>query len=57
MNPVSNRFDDPLTGPGITVFRFILLGDRVCFRGNVPGSLLCTGTADEVKAYIKELID
>jgi hypothetical protein len=34
-----------------------VLGDTVCFRGNVPVSLLCTGTPDEVKGYIKRLID
>lgn len=34
-----------------------ILGDRVCFRGNVPISLLCTGTPQEVKDYVKELID
>ncbi len=34
-----------------------VLGDTVCFRGNVPVSLLCTGTPEEVKAYIKKLID
>ena len=33
------------------------LGDTVCFRGNVPGSLLCTGTPDDVKVYVKNLID
>lgn len=34
-----------------------ILGERVCFRGNVPGSLLYTGTPDQVKSYVKELID
>jgi uroporphyrinogen-III decarboxylase len=34
-----------------------VLGDTVCFRGNVPVSILCTGTPEEVKAYIKRLID
>jgi len=34
-----------------------VLGDTVCFRGNVPVSLLCTGTPGEVKAYLKNLID
>jgi len=34
-----------------------ILGDCVCLRGNVPISLLCTGTPDEVKAYCKKLID
>ena len=33
------------------------LDGRVCFRGNVPGSLLYTGTPDQVKGYVKELID
>jgi len=34
-----------------------ILGDRVCIKGNVPSALLCTGTPDEVKAYVKKLID
>jgi len=34
-----------------------ILGDTVCFRGNVPITLLCTGTAQRVKDYVKELID
>jgi len=33
-----------------------VLGDTVCFRGNVPVSLLCTGTPEEVKGYVKQLI-
>jgi uroporphyrinogen-III decarboxylase len=34
-----------------------VLGDTVCFRGNVHISLLCTGTPEEVKAYVKTLVD
>jgi uroporphyrinogen-III decarboxylase len=34
-----------------------VLGDRVCIRGNVPGSMLQIGTAQEVREYVKELID
>jgi uroporphyrinogen-III decarboxylase len=34
-----------------------VLGDRICIRGNVPISLLATGTPEEVKAYCKSLID
>jgi len=34
-----------------------LLGDRVCFRGNVPVSLLHAGTPEQVKQYVKKLID
>ena len=34
-----------------------VLGDTVCFRGNVPVTLLCTGSPEEVKVYLKELID
>lgn len=34
-----------------------ILGDTACFRGNVPVTLLCTGTAQQVRDYIKELID
>jgi len=34
-----------------------VLGDVVCLRGNVPPSLLNTGTVDEVNAYCKDLIE
>lgn len=34
-----------------------ILGDTVCFRGNIPVSLLIAGTPEKVKAYIKNLID
>jgi uroporphyrinogen-III decarboxylase len=34
-----------------------VLGDVVCLRGNVPASILCTGTPDEVTAYCRRLID
>jgi hypothetical protein len=34
-----------------------ILGDRVCLEGNVPSSLLCTGTPEKVKEYCKRLID
>ena len=34
-----------------------ILGDTVCIRGNVPASLLCTGSPHEVKDYCKKLID
>jgi len=34
-----------------------VLGNVACFRGNVPVTLLCTGTAQQVKDYVKELID
>ena len=34
-----------------------ILGDTVCFRGNVPVSLLYAGTPQQVKDYVKELID
>lgn len=33
------------------------LGDRVCIRGNVPASMLCTASPQEVKDYCKKLID
>jgi len=33
-----------------------VLGDTVCLRGNVPGSLLNTATPDDVEAYVKNLI-
>ena len=34
-----------------------ILWDRVCIRGNVPGSLLYAGTPRQVRDYVKELID
>ena len=34
-----------------------ILGDRVCIRGNVPASSLCTGSPGEVAAYCKKLIN
>ena len=34
-----------------------LLGDVACISGNVPLSLLQSGTAQQVKDYVKELID
>ena len=34
-----------------------LLGDVMCFWGNVPASLLCTGTPQQIKDDVKELID
>ena len=34
-----------------------VLKDHMCIRGNIPSSLLGTGTVDEVKSYCKKLID
>ncbi len=34
-----------------------VLGDVVCLRGNVPASLLVTGTPGEVDAYCRKLIE
>jgi uroporphyrinogen-III decarboxylase len=34
-----------------------ILGDTVCIRGNVPLSIMATGTPDQVRAYCKKLID
>ena len=34
-----------------------VLGDVVCLQGNVPLSLLVSGTPDDVKDYCKRLID
>jgi hypothetical protein len=34
-----------------------ILADRVCIRGNVPVSILATGTPDDVRSYCKKLID
>ena len=33
-----------------------IIGDTICLRGNVPPSLLITGTPDQVMAYCKKLI-
>ena len=34
-----------------------ILGDRVCIMGNVPMSLLATGTPDQVKEYCRTLLN
>ncbi len=34
-----------------------MLGDKCCISGNVPTSLLTTGTAEETKKYCKDLIE
>jgi uroporphyrinogen-III decarboxylase len=34
-----------------------VLGDNACIAGNVPASLLCTGTPREVKEYCRKLIE
>ena len=34
-----------------------LLGDVCCFWGNVPSTLMCTGTPEQVKDDVKELIN
>jgi Uroporphyrinogen-III decarboxylase len=34
-----------------------ILGDSVCIRGNVPISIMATGTPDDVRACCKKLID
>jgi uroporphyrinogen-III decarboxylase len=34
-----------------------LLGDIMCFWGNVPASVMCTGTPKQVKDEVKELIE
>jgi len=33
------------------------LGDRICIMGNVPTSLMMTGTAQDVKEYCRKLIE
>ncbi len=33
------------------------IGDKICIGGNVPSGLLVAGTAQEVRAYCKEVID
>jgi hypothetical protein len=34
-----------------------ILGGRICIRGNVPGSLLATGTPSDIEQYCRKLID
>ncbi len=34
-----------------------ILGDKACLMGNVPTSMIVTGTASDVKAYSKKLIE
>jgi uroporphyrinogen-III decarboxylase len=34
-----------------------LLGDHICLKGNVPVSLLATGTPDDIRDYCRKLID
>jgi len=34
-----------------------VLGGQVCIRGNVPSSILCTGTPQDVRDYCKKLIE
>ena len=34
-----------------------ILGERICIWGNVPVSILATGTPEDVRAYCKKLID
>jgi uroporphyrinogen-III decarboxylase len=34
-----------------------ILGDRNCISGNVPTSLLCTGTPKEIREYCRNLIE
>ncbi len=64
---MNNRLEDMRNVPkGKLVYHFEtvdmarakdILGDIACICGNVPNSLLCTGTPDEVKEYCKKLID
>ena len=34
-----------------------VLGDTMCFMGNIPPQLLIIGTPEEVKDYVKKLVD
>ena len=34
-----------------------VLGDTACIAGNVPASVLCTGTPEDVKEYCRKLIE
>ncbi|MBN1905570.1 MAG: hypothetical protein JW927_10770 [Deltaproteobacteria bacterium] len=40
----------------IAMFKKVL-GDRICFWGNVPGSILIAGTKAQTGDYVKRLID
>jgi uroporphyrinogen-III decarboxylase len=33
-----------------------VLGDKACIAGNLPASVLCTGTPEQVKAHCRKLI-
>lgn len=48
---------DKLTAEGKRTLRKDVLGDVCCIMGNVPISLIATGTPEQVKAYCKDLID
>jgi hypothetical protein len=34
-----------------------VLGDKFCIQGNVPSSLICTGSPEQVKEYCRKLIE
>ena len=34
-----------------------LVGDRMAMLGDVPATLLATGTPDEVQAYVRDLVE
>ncbi len=34
-----------------------IFGDKICIRGNVPGSLVVTGTPHQVEEYVKKCIE
>ena len=34
-----------------------ILGETICIRGNVPLSIMATGTPDQIRDYCKKLID
>ena len=34
-----------------------ILGGKACIAGNVPGSLLCTGTPPDIREYCRKLIE
>ncbi|MFX1450610.1 MAG: uroporphyrinogen decarboxylase family protein [Promethearchaeota archaeon] len=34
-----------------------LFGDKICIRGNIPGSLMVTGTTHQVEEYVKKCIE
>ena len=34
-----------------------IIGDKICIRGNVPGSLMVTGNPNQIEEYVKKCIE